>query len=318
LNERHDELSCAEIEKMGDSIGRLQRVHIGGGEPFLRPDIGDIVTAISKVWNVDTICLPTNGWATGAIVKTIRQFGSESSNSLRLHFSLNTLPEDMDDFTGKKGSFDRWIESITRAKATAKPYKNITVTVLSTYNDFNQSYFPRLMDYVLKKVGVDDFSFCLVRAHHAYSPKLDLEQFERLLNDYFRNENRQGPLLRAYRELVREVIASYYHEPRLIVPCLSGKMRVVISPEGDIYPCETLGYPSGTLPQEWCMGNIRKYNYNIRGLLASEAARKIRNNIGARRCHCQQGIDLSLNLLCSNRFKIRLLQRLGRCVLQGL
>ena len=174
------------------------------------------------------------------------------------------------------------------------------------------------MDYVLKKVGVNDFSFCLVRAHHAYSPKLDLEQFEGLLNDYFRNVSRKGPLLRAYRELVREVIASYYHKPRMIVPCLSGKMRVVISPDGDVFPCETLGYPSGMLPQEWRMGNIRNYDYNIRGLLASEAARKIQKNIKANRCHCQQGIDLSLNLLCSNRFKIQLLQRVVGYILQSL
>jgi radical SAM protein with 4Fe4S-binding SPASM domain len=309
LNQKHDELSCDEIKKIGHSIVGLQRVHIGGGEPFLRPDIGDIVTTIANDWNTETICLPTNGWESDNIIKTIKRFGNSSSKTLRLHFSLNTLPQDMDDFTGKKGAFDRWIASITQAKVAAEPFKNITIMVIATYNDFNQAYFPRLMDYILNEIGVMDFSFCLVRAHKLYTPDLDLNQFDNLVKFYFRERSNQSFLLRAFREIVRETIASYYKKPRMIAPCLSGKMRIVISPDGNIYPCETFGYPSGDDPQKWLIGNVREYDYDLSRMLASACAKKIRQNIRASRCHCQQGIDLSLNLLCSHRFKFLILGR---------
>jgi radical SAM protein with 4Fe4S-binding SPASM domain len=310
LNRNHEELTPDELRKMGRSIPAMQRVHLGGGEPFTRSDIGEIVATIATHWHAGVICLPTNGWFTDRIIETVRRYGVDKIQSnLRLHFSLNTMPQNMDSFTGKPGAFEHWHRSITEAKIAAETINNITVLVLSTYNDFNQAEFPDLMRFVLEETGVDDFSFCLVRSHSSYHPKLDLTAFDKLIHDYYGTSRHQRPLLRAYREAVREIVSDYYKSPREIVPCCAGRLRVAMSPEGNVYPCETLGYPSGERPDDWFMGNIRDFDYDIRQLLKSKLSHDVRTRIKNAICHCEQGIDLSLSLLCNNRFRFRVLAR---------
>jgi radical SAM protein with 4Fe4S-binding SPASM domain len=310
LNCKHDELTPDELRKMGRHIPGLQRVHLGGGEPFTRSDIGELAVTIAESWRAGVICLPTNGWFTERIVEVAELFGASGTQcNLRLHFSLSTLPGAMDSFTGKTGAFERWHRSITAVKKITKALKNITVLVLSTFNDFNQAKFQELMRFVLEDVGVDDFSFCLVRSHGSYQPILDLAEFDTLTHAYYGKDARQNILLRSYREVVRETVSSYYKSPRQIVPCCAGRLRVVMSPDGNVYPCETLGYPSGERPEDWLMGNIRDFNYDIRLLLKSSPASDVKKRIRKTKCHCCQGIDLSLSLLCSNRFRFWVIVR---------
>jgi radical SAM protein with 4Fe4S-binding SPASM domain len=319
LNKKHQELTPEELKKMGRSIPAMQRVHIGGGEPFARTDITDVVLTITREWNVGVMCLPTNGWFTDRTVDLTEKYGSNGVKcALRMHFSLSTLPSDMDKFTGQQGSYTRWRQTICKVKNAASSFKNISVLVLSTFNDFNQDTFPELMRIVLDEIGVDDFSFCLVREHENYHPKLDIEKFNTLMHQYYGRNSHQHPLLKIYRESVREVIADYYKNPREIVPCCAGRLRVVMSPDGEVYPCETLGYPACKDSSAWRMGNIRDFDYNIRKLLTSDTARDVRNAIKKKHCHCAQGIDISLSLLCSNRFRFAILAKLIRHLLRSV
>ena len=48
LNEDMDELSVDEISRMGDHISGLQRVHLGGGEPFIRGDIHEKAVVVAN------------------------------------------------------------------------------------------------------------------------------------------------------------------------------------------------------------------------------------------------------------------------------
>jgi radical SAM protein with 4Fe4S-binding SPASM domain len=319
LNKKHQELTPEELKKMGRSIPAMQRVHIGGGEPFTRSDIAETVITIAREWNVGVMCLPTNGWFTSRTVDLAKKYGSSGVKcALRMHFSLSTLPSDMDSFTGQQGSYSRWRQTIDQVKQATSSFKNISVLVLSTFNDFNQDQFPELMHIVLDEIGVDDFSFCLVREHKNYQPNLDIAKFNKLMHLYYGRNSHQHPLLKIYRESIREVIADYYKNPREIVPCCAGRLRVVMSPDGDVYPCETLGYPTCDDSLSWRMGNIRDFDYNIKKLLASDTARNVRNEIRKRHCHCEQGIDISLSLLCSNRFRFVILERYIKYLLRSL
>lgn len=208
LNKKCDELSAEEIREMGKYIKKLQRVYIGGGEPFTRKDIPDIVISIANDWDTDVICLPTNGTFKENLLRTVSEFGEQSGKNLRLHFSLNALGNNMDVFTRRPGAFQKWIDTIRSSKKITDRYPHITLIVLSTYNDFNKNYFNDLMDFAIKEIGVDDFSFGLVRSHNDYNPEIDLEKYDQITDEYFKRRCSQGPFLRAYRERLREVISS--------------------------------------------------------------------------------------------------------------
>lgn len=304
LNIKCEELSLDEVKRIGIHIKTMQRVHIGGGEPLLRKDIAELVTTISNEWDAEVMCLPTNGSSKKQALAVAQKFNETSDNTLRFHFSLNVLNKEMDTFTNHKGSWDKWIDTIFAVKEISRNNPNLMLLVLTTFNDFNQNKFQELMDFVMSEVQPDDFSFSLVRKHKQYNPELEFEKFNNYLHKYYKEESCQSPFLRAYREKIREVISDYYQNPRFITPCYSGKTRVVMSPEGNVYPCENIGYPEGANQEEWFMGNIRDYDYNIHKLLKGEKARLVQKKIRDTKCHCHHGVDLSLNLLCSMRFKI--------------
>lgn len=307
LNKRENELSVNEIKKMSRHIRPLQRVHIGGGEPFLRKDISEIIQTISQNWESEVICLPTNGSIQDNLLNTVKDFAQKCTRQLRLHFSLNTLDEDFKKFTCSNDSFQDWKQTFKMAKSLTENVPNITLLALLTYNDFNQAYFDSLLDFVTTKLCPDDVSLGLVRSHKRYNPTLDIEGYTRIVEHFFSNSSKQNALLKAYRSSIRNYMAEYYSTGKSAIKCYSGKMRVVMSPEGNIYPCETSGYPENENPTEWLMGNIRDFDYNIQALLKSCDATAIRKSIEDRRCHCSQGIDMSLSLLCNNFFKAEVL-----------
>jgi radical SAM protein with 4Fe4S-binding SPASM domain len=317
LNSKHDELTLEELRKIGRHLSPLQRTHIAGGEPFMRNDISEVIQIIANDWNSEVICLPTNGSFKNKILKTITDFSLHCNKNLRLHFSLNAIDEHCDDFTESKDSFIRWKDSITAVKKITDKSPNITLTALITYNDYNQDHFDELLQFVLNDIGVDDLSIGLVRSHKKYKPEIDIDRFKQIIQKYFRQTSHEHIILRAYRELIREYLAKYHSKNEYITKCYSGKMRIVMSPEGNIYPCEIKGYPEGEYSDQFYMGNIREYNYNMQDLLNDTRAKQIRREILNQKCHCHQGVDLSLNLMCSNNFKFRLLSKIFDLLLKG-
>lgn len=307
LNKSSNELTTDEIKKMGKHISSMQRVHLGGGEPFMREDLAEIAVTVSNTWNTAVVCIPTNGWRTEQIKSTVDYFGQNSSKNLRLHFSINSLNEEMDVFCNTNGAFDRLFNSITQTKKISKLYPNISLIALLTYNDYNQDKFKELMSYAKNVLKLDDISIQLARSHGSYKPNLKTDEFEDILESEFSCAGNHSTILTTYRKLVREATVDYENNPRMIVSCYSGKTRAVMAPNGDIYPCEHLGYPNGADSHKWLIGNIRDFDFNIHKLLKSRKSKEIREQILKNQCHCSHGIDLALNLLTSNRFKLKVL-----------
>ncbi len=296
-------LSPEEVGKMGRFIHSMQRIHIGGGEPLIRNDIPEIILTIANHWNTQTICLPTNGSYLKNAVKTVTLFGQNSSKYLRFHFSLNVMRKEMDDFSGYKNAFRRWDKTVKKVKTIAQKYRNISLTILTTFNDFNQKQIDDLLNYVKNEIKPDDISFSLVRPHKNYKPNLDLKKFNAINQQIHSEFAAHNVFIKAYREAIRKKIARYYKVPKYYLPCQSGKLRVVMSPDGDVFPCENLGYPEGLDQAHWKMGNIRDYDYNIHDLLKSNTAKIIRKRIRQSRCHCHHGVDMSLNYQSTWKFK---------------
>jgi radical SAM protein with 4Fe4S-binding SPASM domain len=304
LNKKSAMLSAEEFHRMSAFIPALQRVHLGGGEPFTRPDIGELAVIASNNWNAGVVCIPTNGWFTDKILSGMCYFGENSDNHLRLHFSINSHdPEEMDRFTLLKGSFKRWRHSIDEALRISHKYPRISIVALATFNEHNQDNFQSLIDFLHEEVGVHDFSFQIARTHPGYSPKLDIAHFRKMNDYYFRRWNKQNPFLASFRQATRAQSANYFETPSFEKRCTSGRLRVVISPSGDVYPCEKLGYPNLREMNAWHMGNIRDFNYDIHALVRSDKAAALYKQICESRCHCDHNIDQSLRLLSSGRFR---------------
>ena len=76
-----------------------------------------------------------------------------------------------------------------------------------------------------------------------------------------------------------------------------------MSPAGDVYPCEKLGYPNLRKMEAWKMGNIRDFDYDINALVQSPVARAMYGSICGTKCHCDHNIDQSLGMLSRQDFR---------------
>ena len=63
LNQHRDELTFDEIERLARDLKRVLVLHIGGGEPFIRKDLPEIIRVMWKHARVRKVEIPTNGWS---------------------------------------------------------------------------------------------------------------------------------------------------------------------------------------------------------------------------------------------------------------
>ena len=62
-----------EFERTLRSMGEIYNLFIGGGEPFLRADLADILLAAARLNAVANVYLPTNGQHTARVVETLKR-----------------------------------------------------------------------------------------------------------------------------------------------------------------------------------------------------------------------------------------------------
>ena len=81
-----------------------------------------------------------------------------------------------------------------------------------------------------------------------------------------------------------------------------------MSPTGEVYPCEVLGYPEGERIEEWALGNVRDHDYDLARIVNSPRARAVCRRIETMGCHCGDACDLGLSLLRSPSFVANVLR----------
>ena len=86
--------------------------------------------------------------------------------------------------------------------------------------------------------------------------------------------------------IMRRVIANTV-KSGFQIPCLAGKISLVIDEKTNVYPCEMLS----------SVGNLRELNYDMKkilnGQILKEAVTKIKNN----NCYCTHECSYSTNIL---------------------
>ena len=70
---RRDDLTKDEIFALSRSLGRIENLNLSGGEPFLRPEFGEICRQFIRQNKVRQIYVPTNGYFTDRTVKQITE-----------------------------------------------------------------------------------------------------------------------------------------------------------------------------------------------------------------------------------------------------
>jgi radical SAM protein with 4Fe4S-binding SPASM domain len=110
---------------------------------------------------------------------------------------------------------------------------------------------------------------------------------------------RGGRLKAAQDILQRRLIYDTETQNKKLIDCYAGRLNLVLTETGDIYPCESF---------KMKMGNVRDNEYNIKEMMGSRQVRDILSSIRENSCFCSHECYLMTNILFSVRMYPRLIK----------
>lgn len=259
-NER--ELSLSEIEKISVVLSRLGAgiILLTGGEPFLRKDLPEIISAFCT--KGFTVRLQTNG----ILANEERIMAALQAGMLEITVSLNSLtPEKHDSMVGLAGSWQRTITAIARFSQIL-PKRGAVLGINTIVSPQNLSELPAIIKFVTA-IG---FHSSLIPVHTAPADKEDFI-IRKYAPEYAFHSEAFLEIDRVYTEIIKMKKQGYriYNSfeflrnspvflkgKRVEWRCDSPNLYFAISPSGNFLPCVELKTAYSMLDD----GFVERYN----------------------------------------------------------
>jgi MoaA/NifB/PqqE/SkfB family radical SAM enzyme len=253
----------------------LMWLDIGGGEPFLRKDLADIVCAFdSKI-----VHIPTNGSLIPQMLKQIKEIQARSDREIIIGLSLDGLAETHDTIRKVPGSFDQ----VWEAYEALRELGGVSIKVCTVINRRNQNEIIPLMEYVYDK-GVDFHSVILLRGQ-TIDPNMGLptlielrelgRKMSKILGRYDYGKSKiSAQILRNFHSYLWDTSLSILEQRTQVIPCLAGQTQLVVYGDGAVSACEMLDP----------VGNVK--DARLPDIIQSDAYQEQLKMIKNKGCHC--------------------------------
>jgi len=307
---RRDDLSKEELFALSRSLGRIENLNLSGGEPFLRPEFGEICRQFIRHNKVRQIYVPTNGYFTDRTLKQITETLKEKSLDLFVaEISLDGLGEFHNKFRGSPGAFDKAMQTYDALAKLQQSDPRLRIHSISTATDVNMDEIRRLTSYLFDRCPkMDHHNLALIRGDRK-NPSLQgpsLEQYQQLY-EYIRRqwapreEGRYGALVEPMLQWAKSRTAATQTQ---VVPCRAGVLNAVVYSNGDVSVCENHAP----------LGNLRQKSF--REIWNSPEAQALRKSIAAKACYCTNEVFLWSSITYQPQQLVRAM--IGARVWQGI
>ena len=293
---RIPELNLQQITKISKNLTSLNGLLIGGGEPFLRTDLFDIIQAFSKNCNIDVVQIPTNGFFTERIVAFVKRITTELPQlNLSIQVSLDAVGEKHDAVRELKGCFKQAEQTVKALKALRNHDTRLRVLVVSVLTPETIKDCRELVYYIRENIDPDYHWFEPVRAMPTMIADLKLpDETMQFLQDnlkYYLTKIKGASSSLYASSFFNNLITKYSlnnfniaydnfrHKKSWPVTCCAGRKMAVLYPDGVLAACE--------LRSENV--NIKDYDFNINKALGDEKFEKVRNDTQRHACDCTHG-----------------------------
>lgn len=275
------DLELDDYRRLARDVGPFFWLDVGGGEPFLRRDLAEIVTA----FDADVVHIPTNGSLLERTVETTKRIRGGCEADLGIALSLDGLRETHDRLRQRPGSWDE----VWRAFDALREVEGISVYVNTVLMSENREEILELADEVWRR-RPDFHAIALLRGGPV-DPRTTLPSTDELralgpelLRRIERYDTGGKPILgrmaRNYHRYLWNVSLRTIDERRQVVPCLAGSSHLVVWADGAVASCETLP----------AVGNLREQGWNE--ILAGDAMRAQLASIRGKECYCTHNCAL--------------------------
>jgi len=293
---RIPELDLSDIIKIAENLKSLKGLLIGGGEPFLRTDLFEIISGFVKNCNIQVVQIPTNGYFTDRVVSFVENVKSSFPHlNLSIQISLDAIGAKHDEVRELKNCFKKAEETIAALKALKDQDTRLRFLVVSVLTPETITTCRELAGYVREKIDPDYHWFEPVRDMPNMQENLDLtDDTIKFLQDnlHYYLTKTKGTSSSVYaswllNNLITEFSLSNFRiaydnfsqKKRWPVPCCASKRMAVLYPDGVLAACE--------LRKESV--NVRDYDFNISKALENDVFKKVRQDTSKHLCDCTHG-----------------------------
>jgi len=305
------EISLKEIRKISGSMGRLLWLALSGGEIFLRNDLAEIVKVFYKQNSPSIILLPTNGLLTDLIKEKVEEvLRSCPQSTVAVKLSLDGDEDLHDRLRGVKGGFSKTLETYNALGGLLDKYPNFELGINTVFCSENQDRMDWIIGFVNGLDRIKTHTVSLMR--DAFSDKehkgIDMAKYYKTIETLALNSRERASAMYSFRGaglkaaqdiLQRGIIYETVQEQKQIIPCYAGRLNIVITEKGDLYPCESFSMK---------MGNVRQAGYNVNKILRDGPAQKVIGSIRSGRCYCTHECYMMTNILFNPRMYPELLK----------
>ncbi len=297
------ELSLQEISRVAASLGDLLWVLFSGGEVFLREDLPDVSAIFHDLNHAAILTYPTNGSMPEVITEKTEEILKRCKKSVVvLKLSLDGVGDAHDALRQMPGSFEKLMATYERLVGLREKHPNLELGVNTLFCSETQDRLEGaggLIEFVRSLEKIDSHTITLVRGdlEDPHYKHIDLGKYERLIRSLeSRLESGEAPLHRfpggrfkaVQDNLQRRLIHETMSQQRRLVPCYAGRLNLVLTETGELYPCEM---------SKESFGNLREAGYDVRRLLGSMRGREILEGISGGGCYCSHECYFLTNIL---------------------
>lgn len=250
-NNIQDELSPTDYLKLPNS---LKDVNITGGEPFLRPDIEEIINNIKKACPKARLIINTNGFLPQNIKSKIKKILKVDPN-IAIRLSLDGWKSTHDQIRNYPNGFNLVMDSLKILKENNVRDLGVSFTIM----DKNYSELSRL--YRFTQSENIELSLTLVTNSPIYfgpnkinlRPK-DSKKFELIIKSIINSRLKTYKPKEWFRAWFDKNLYEFYITHQRCFTCDSGQNFFYLDSTGNIFTCHL---------KKWALGNIKNHSFKF-------------------------------------------------------
>jgi len=273
-----EELSKEETIKIINSMkDDIIWLNFTGGEPILKKNLAETIReAYDLCRNLSIINIPTNGLLPKKELEFFDKISKHcKKTAISATLSLDGFEEIHDDIRGIKGAFKKVIESYKKLKTLEKKYKNFSVSFQMTISEMNIHQAEKLFRFIQTKSRYPVVNFAIEsEVFHNKGLKVDIRkkdinEIKRIINKINKNFKIRNPNNYFAKRYLTHT-KYFLKKEKAPIRCFASYSTITIDPYGNVWPCPHICKP---------IANVRQNNYNMKKILKSNEAKKVRKEI---------------------------------------
>ncbi|MFH1386992.1 MAG: radical SAM protein [bacterium] len=161
------ELKLEEITKIAKSLNPLIYLSLAGGEPFLRPDLVEVVEMFYFQSGIQYCNIVTNGFYAERIVKTAQMILKQCpSLKLKIQVSIDDFEPAHDENRGVPGIYQNAIKTVRRLSAEIQDHgSRLTVDIATCFTKSNKTRIVKIHDHLRRELKFDNYQLLYPRGN---------------------------------------------------------------------------------------------------------------------------------------------------------